>query len=140
MISEDGRELYVENADFDWEQPHGPDEWLRENVRPHLRGAASSAFKSPDEIALELQNFVTGDEIEIWAYVAAYDWVALMSVFGRLVDRPQGWPIFCRDLKQLITSLDVDRQELPLQDGLEHFSLADARWNLDVWRYLQTRA
>jgi hypothetical protein len=135
MISEDGRELYLENATFDWDQPM-TDEWLRENVRPHLRGPAADAWKQPHEIAEILREFVVEDEVEFWAYASSYDWVTLMSVFGRLLDRPRGWPIFCRDLKQTIAERGIDKRELPLQDGLEHFALADARWNLAVWKHL----
>jgi hypothetical protein len=138
VVSDDGRELYLENKAFDWEQPM-PDKWLYENVRPHLRGPASTASRQPQEIAEALREFIIGDDIEIWAYVAAYDWVALMSVYGRLLDRPQGWPMFCRDLKQLIAERGIDKKELPLQDGLEHFALADARWNLAAWRYVIDR-
>ena len=37
MVAEDGRELYLENSQFDWEQEMDP--WLRENVKPHLLGS-----------------------------------------------------------------------------------------------------
>jgi hypothetical protein len=134
MVCEDGRELYLENTDFDWEQPM-PDEWLRENVRPHLHGPGSPAQKRPEEIADAIREFSAGENPEFWAYVAAYDWVVLMSVFGRLIDRPAGWPKFCRDLKQLITERNIVKEDLPADPENEHFALADARWNLSAWRY-----
>lgn len=134
IVAEDGNELYLENSGFDWGQDMDP--WLHENVEPHLLGPGSGAWCSVGEMATRIEEFV-GDEPELWAYVAAYDWIALISVFGRLIDRPEGWPIYCRDLKQEIQRRGLSKDDLPAQEGQEHLAIADARHNLIIWRSLE---
>jgi hypothetical protein len=139
IATEDGRELYLENSQFDWTRPE-IDPWLVENVRPHLRGAGDACHVAPPQMAERILALVGDEEPEWWAYVAAYDWIALMSLFGRLVDRPPSWPIWCRDLKEQILRSGVDRADLPVQDeATAHDALADAKWNVEVWRYLAAR-
>lgn len=62
---------------------------------------------------------------EWWAYYADYDWVALCQLFGRMIDLPSGWPMYCRDLKQLADQLGV---KFTKQIFGEHHALSDARW------------
>ena len=71
---------------------------------------------------------------EFWAYYADYDWVALCQLYGTMVDLPEGWPKFCRDLKQL--SVDVGSPQHPPDSTDEHNALADARWNRDLYGFL----
>lgn len=37
---------------------------------------------------------------EFYAYYANYDWVAFCWLFGKMMDLPKGFPMYCRDLKQ----------------------------------------
>ena len=37
---------------------------------------------------------------EFYAYYADYDWVVLCQLFGRMLDLPKGFPMYCKDLKQ----------------------------------------
>ena len=46
-----------------------------------------------------------------------------------------GWPMYCRDLKQLCD--DLGNPKLPAQGKAEHHALADARWTRDAWNFLQ---
>lgn len=39
---------------------------------------------------------------EFYAYFADYDWVLFCSLFGRMIDLPNGFPMYCRDLKQML--------------------------------------
>jgi hypothetical protein len=74
---------------------------------------------------------------EIWAYYADYDWVALCQLFGKMIDLPRGFPMYCRDIKQLADMLG--NPKLPEQDSAEHHALADARWNRIAWKFLNDR-
>jgi hypothetical protein len=69
------------------------------------------------------------DPPELWAYVAAYDHVALAQLWGRLIDLPIGIPKYTYDLKQ-----EMDRLGMPssvvAKPPNAHDALADARWNL----------
>lgn len=37
---------------------------------------------------------------EFYAWYADYDWVVFCSLFGRMIDLPKGFPMYCRDIKQ----------------------------------------
>jgi hypothetical protein len=71
-----------------------------------------------------------GPEPEFWAYYADYDWVALCQLYGTMMDLPKGWPMYCRDLKQVA---DERGATLPPQQGTEHHALADAIWTKAAW-------
>jgi hypothetical protein len=74
-------------------------------------------------------------EPEFWAYYADYDWVVFCQLFGTMMDLPEGFPMYCRDVKQECDRLG--NPELPKQGKGEHNALADARWNKLAWEHLQ---
>lgn len=37
---------------------------------------------------------------EFYAYYADYDWVVFCWLFGKMIDLPKGFPMYCKDLKQ----------------------------------------
>lgn len=39
---------------------------------------------------------------EFYAYYADYDWVVFCWIFGKMIDLPDGFPMFCCDLKQIL--------------------------------------
>lgn len=128
IIAEDGREFYAETleADINANQSY----WLKNNVLPHLTGPRYNN----ETLQRELISFF-GEKPEIWAYYADYDWVVLCQIFGRMIDLPESWPKFCRDIKQLAES--KGNPSLPIQESLEHNALADAKWNKLAWEFLQ---
>jgi hypothetical protein len=150
MVSEDGREFYAENADADLGRAN---EWVQENVLPHLwsrqpdkrdanlwsRDGGTGGLMQRGHIATELRAFVgavvNDPTPEIWAYYGDYDWVVLCQLYGRMIDLPDGWPMFAMDVKQLAVSLNNPR--LPKQESTEHHALADARWTRDAWQFLR---
>lgn len=132
MVREDGGTYYAENGRCD----HGrADPWVVENVLSHLQ--FGHAVKSPERIAREIVEFV-GEKPEFWAYFCSYDWVVLCQLFGRTIDLPKGWPMWCRDLKQEAIRLGIT--DLPAQIGSEHHALADALWLREAWEYVHKRA
>lgn len=127
LVREDGEVLYVENSECDLSRA---DAWVRENVITKLTGPRATRA----EIAVMVRDFV-GPSPEFWAYYADYDWVVLCQLYGRMIDLPKGWPMYCRDLKQ-----EADRRStrLPQQtDGADHNALADAKWTRDSWHALE---
>ena len=129
VVREDGAEYYAEV--FPPKQLDLND-WVTANVVPHLTGP--QAQKPVHEVAADLIEFA-GPEPEWWAYYADYDWVLLCQLYGRMIDLPEGWPMFCMDLKQLAVS--KGNPQLPEQATTEHHALADARWVRDSWLWLQ---
>lgn len=132
MVSEDGRELYFENTDFDWSiVPDG--HFIRGHVRPYLD---IHLFGIPgDELGDEIKKFVGNGPNELWAYYADYDHVLLAQRFGRMVDMPSGLPWYTLDVKQEAHRLG--NPQLPPQDSAEHHALNDARWTKAAWQFLQ---
>lgn len=80
---------------------------------------------------------------EFYGYYADYDWVLFCSLYGRMLDLPKGFPMYCRDLKQefdqLQSTLQIDLKEdgaYPKQSNA-HNALDDARWNKKLHHFLQ---
>jgi len=131
LVCENGDEFY-RVADFDEDACN---DWVKANVLPHLEISMRSPLSA---IALELQQFVERtrgeDKPEFWGYYADYDWVVFCQMFGAMVDLPKGWPMYCRDIKQLCDSLG--NPTLPKQESTEHNALCDARWNKQAYHFL----
>jgi hypothetical protein len=135
IICEDGRDYYaeVDPTEVDWSKAN---DWVVENVKPHLYQQGESVVRTLAQLAGDVLKFVNAGEAkpEFWAYYADYDWVALCQLYGTMLDLPASWPMFCMDLKQW--AVHLGDPELPKQDGQEHNALADARHNLRVYRFL----
>lgn len=134
IAAEDGRIYYAEFADFDWSRATP---WLMQNVHPHLsstQGDSSCTF-TRHKIKNDILKFVWESNPEFWAWYADYDWVALCQLYGRMIDLPKGWPMFCRDLRQYID--DIHATELPPQTGTQHNALADAIWVRDAYKHVR---
>lgn len=96
------------------------------------------------------------DVAQMYAYFGAYDHVALMWIFGKMINRPKILPMYSFDLKQeldikvrnagnCITAVDFDKHldcckkspNYPKQDN-SHNALNDAKWNRDLYYFLKT--
>ena len=97
--------------------------------------------------------------IEFYGYYSDYDWVAFCWLFGKMIDLPKVFPKYCIDLKQdyeilnnrckrlhyeaqkndKVKSNAVDLKDFtdyPKQTS-EHNALSDARWNKQLYEFLQ---
>jgi hypothetical protein len=88
----------------------------------------------------EIQNPV------FYGYYADYDWVVFCWLFGKMLDLPNGFPMYCRDLKQMLDESFLLRSDIqkpkhhpryPKQTN-EHNALADARWNKELHEFIQS--
>ncbi len=127
-VREDGAKYYAECLECDLSRASP---WVKKNVLPHLNGFVVSRSR----IAADLIRFA-GKKPEIWAYYADYDWVALCQLFGTMMDLPKGWPMYCRNVKQLCD--DRGNPNLPEQISQEHNALEDAIWVRNAWEFLTT--
>lgn len=125
LVRSDGQSLYLENSECDHSRAS---QWVRDNVLSRLKGGGSR--KDRRSIASDILEFV-GDKPVFWSYFAAYDWVVLCQLYGKMIDLPKGWPMYCRDLKQLC--LELGNPALPAQMTAEHNALNDAVWIRDAW-------
>lgn len=160
IVAEDGREYYAVNSDAPWDRIKCHD-WLVRNVLPSLpleidgdleeyrayqpgiHPRPTLDFVSPDRsdtrvkphwvIANEVRDFLlAGDTLpELWADYAAYDHVALCQLWGRMVDLPEGLPMFTHDLQQMISV----HSYVPVEQEVgQHNALEDARHVMRVLR------
>src|SRR5581483_2856377 len=97
---------------------------------PHLSGPRYTLAT----IATRIREFIGNAAPEFWGYYADYDWVVFCQIFGAMIDLPEGWPMFCLDLKQLC--IEQGNPNLPKQQSTEHHALNDARWNKAVYNFL----
>lgn len=130
LVRADGATYYAESDQW---IPGKASQWVKDNVIVHLRGG--TAIKPRDVIAREIVGFA-GDDPEFWAYYADYDWVALCQLYGTMMQLPDGWPMFCRDVKQ--RCVDLGNPKLPEQISTEHHALADAVWTKEAWEFLNS--
>ena len=125
VVAEDGREFYAVSTEFD-SSTAGP--WVRRNVLPKLPNPSSAAWMSRARIRDELYDFVTArptGPVEMWAWIGAYDHVAVCQLWGDMTKLPAAMPKFTRDVRQRWEL--AGRPELPAHPGGAHAALGDAR-------------
>ncbi|WP_033437205.1 polyadenylate-specific 3'-exoribonuclease AS [Saccharothrix sp. NRRL B-16314] len=138
VVDEEGREFYAVSTEFD---PAKAGPWVRANVLNQLPSPADKAWRSRERIRNDLLDFLGGakanrDDIELWAWFAAYDHVALAQLWGSMPALPRCLPRFTRDLRQRWE--DVGKPYLPPAPADAHDALADARHNLERWKVIET--
>lgn len=119
------------------------------------------------EIAEQIKDFVGPDfthgrnytKPKFYAYYADYDWVVFCWLFGKMMELPSDFPMYCIDLKQVSDEIfdkrkalyDKEKEpgfgggfidkmsehpEYPKQQN-QHDALDDARWNLELYNFLE---
>ena len=186
IVSETGKQLYLVSNEYNYKDA---DNWVKENVILPLyismvhgdqrnRLTVENFHKvlgiSNKEIAEQVAIFCdcfreqlywrTNKETEFYAYYADYDWVVFCSLFGRMIDLPKGFPMYCIDLKQSLDSYVTQwrneriknetkpinfaswetylksvksNPDYPKQEN-EHTALDDAQWNFKLFKFLET--
>lgn len=153
IVAEDGRELYMVNEDCD---PTKADDWVLENVlvpmgwSPSLKKwlepeALSQSqkrhflYRYPrQQIKQSILQFIPPSTkgVEFWADYAAYDWVVFCQLFGKMIDLPDHFPMFCHDLQQALKEFSAGGFRIP-DNPNEHDALFDARWLRDTFNLLK---
>jgi len=150
LYCEDGRTFYKLSSEYDYKDA---DEWVQKNVilpayKYSVKGDARNHYTAQNFHKLHgfpngyirgllIDYFALGsDPIEIYGYFADYDWVLFCSLFGRMIDLPKGFPMYCIDLKQMMQERGLTsewkRQNCPEPEN-EHNALADAKWNYRLY-------
>lgn len=133
VVAEDGREFYAISTEFDASKA-GP--WVRRHVLPQLPRSTDPAWMDRRRLREELLRFLTSagdgrngqpERPELWAWVGAYDHVAVAQLWGDMTGLPQQLPRFTRELRQLWEF--AGRPALPQQPAGAHDALVDARFN-----------
>jgi hypothetical protein len=158
IVAEDGREYYAISNEYNY---NDASQWVKENVilplyTSTVHGDARNHFstenfhlaygKSNAAIAEEIKAYVFGTEnpqsVEFVGYYADYDWVLFCSIFGTMMNLPDGFPMYCRDLKQTMDEANLSKswkQEVCPDPEGEHDALVDARWNQKLYNAIMTK-
>lgn len=154
MVREDGTKYYAISGDPRTISDAVDHEWLRKHVIPHLPVRPIPAEHGwdwkwindhPDIqrvlpkwlIADQVRSFIrgAGPAVQMRAWYGSYDHVALMWLWGQMIKKPDGVPMWTWDLKQEAERLG--NPQLPPQPaGEEHHALNDAIWTRDADRWL----
>lgn len=92
------------------------------------------------EMAMKYEMSDKTLEPEFYAYYAGYDWVAFCWIFGKMMQLPKGFPMYCKDLKQMMDEKGLDKEwkRINCPDPIgEHNALVDAKWNLKLFNLLK---
>ena len=83
----------------------------------------------------------TKSKIEFYRHYSDYDWVVFCWLFGRMIDLPEGFPMFAFDIQQQIEEYKIDKElllkEVPQINS--HNSLSDAFWNKNAYEWIQNK-
>jgi hypothetical protein len=134
VVDERGREFYAVSTEFN---PTKAGPWVRDHVLDKLPSPADPAWCDRATIRTNLLRFLQRDRerVELWAWFAAYDHVALAQLWGDMPALPRELPRFTRELRQRWE--DVGKPALPPPPSDAHDALADARHNLVRWRVIE---
>jgi hypothetical protein len=124
VVCDDGREFYAVSTEFD---PARAGTWVRRHVLPHLPKPADPAWRSRAAIRDDLLAFLTapGLPVELWAWCAAYDHVALAQLWGDMPSLPRAIPRLTYEIRQFWEAAGSPIADPP--PGERHHALIDAR-------------
>jgi len=170
--------LYLISTDFD---PEKANEFVKEQVLPKLPpknlpdGTPDSRWKPESEFGPDILEFCGGpvnwesgdaNKPHFYAWFGSYDWVCLCQRFGTMMQMPEGWPRYIRDVKQMVDDVEtrikyhmgitpeyqaymtrlfeirpedggVGRLKLPPKSAVVHDALEDAKWVGQVLQYIR---
>ena len=134
LVRENGSHLYIEFKFNEYKAIRN--DFVRDRVLPHLKLPISQRMLRSEARDAILRFVGPYDTPEFWAYYAAYDWVLFCQLFGSMVQLPDRFPKLCLDLQQewLMRS---PRPPKPPEPTQAHNALADAYWNLALYRVLR---
>ena len=165
VVCEDGREYYAISEEYNYNEAS---DWVKENVinkiytsmvhgdrrnYTSVKDFHKSLGRPNASIKNDLLAFFrcwqdgplyyrAPDGIEVYGYYSDYDWVLFCSLFGKMIDLPKGFPMYCRDLKQTYDELALSLGKLKERDDYpknlnEHNAIADANWNYELYKFLE---
>lgn len=136
----------------------------------NLKKLINKYGKTNKQIANEIVKFIYGDSCnldglsplqeaqkyepnpniskpEFYAYYADYDWVVFCWLFGKMIDLPKGFPMYCIDLKQILdekansfTSEELSKLVYPTCTHNVFALLGDSKFNLTHLYCLKSHA
>lgn len=163
IVADDGRDYYAVNSDMPTDRivtntwlmfnvvtslpvssstltsierrrKHGESLFPRPEMNLHL-DSRSTLLKPHWVIANEVREFlIAADGPELWADYGAYDHVVLSQLWGTMMDRPSGIPMYTNDIQQAAARVGIHEGGLPQQASGQHNALEDARHCKVRWK------
>lgn len=81
--------------------------FINPHYQSHIRYSSNENFdpdnsmSGPNIIRTINEDYIP-NKPEFWAYFGDYDWTVFCWIYGRMIDLPSGYPMYCKDLKQLL--------------------------------------
>jgi hypothetical protein len=128
-------------------------------IRNKMTSEARSTYEGRIEL-LKRENRLP----QFYGFYSDYDWVVFCWLFGRMIDLPKGFPMYCIDLKQELENKITEAYDktgdgriyfgsnkdqfiygheikthpnYPTQTN-EYNALSDARWNYELYKLLKS--
>lgn len=145
------------------------DQFTEEMTLGNLRWMVDLHGKSRHQIKTDIIAYMNPqayDPVKLYGYYSAYDHVVLCWLFGRMMELPEGMPMYTIDLKQELDRIadvflnktlkhpivssdwhpkyalhhlqDNHLVQYPIQSSGQHNALADAKWNKELHNYIKT--
>lgn len=132
VVDEYGREFYAVSTQFD-DSRAVP--WVRRNVLDKLPSPGDRVWRSRERIRDELYEFLTepvrgrpDEKLELWAWYAAYDHVALAQLWGRCRRCPGRFPGSPRTCGSAGTTWGARRCRTRRPSGMTRWSTPSTTW------------
>lgn len=93
-------------------------------------------WRTREQIRDDLRVFCDPEKYgkpEFIGWCAGYDWVALCQLFGTMMDLPDGWSHYIKDIQYLLDERSLSDDQLPPLTEAAHNALADARYIQQLW-------
>ena len=118
--------------------------------------------KDVKKVMWQYYDYCAAPECRFYGYYSDYDWVVFCWLFGKMIDLPKGFPMYCIDLKQILDEklststklgkdvyqsktgdlgnlyIDITKHKNYPKQINEHNALADAKWNKELHNFLKT--
>ncbi len=136
IVREDEFYYYAINGECKWEKAN---DWVKNNVIKKLEDEPTEFLKTREQIKKDILNFCNfpDQDIHFYGYYADYDWVCLCQLFGTMMDLPKHFPMYCRDLKQMLD--EKGNPKIPFKPDNEHNALSDAKWNKKLYEWIKEK-
>lgn len=159
MVSERGDEYYAISKEYNY---NDADDWVKENVILPMYKAQLTHIKEINEPSNfhkivgksnlqirrdilkytctkhdEYDNLYTNTNPKFYGYFSDYDWVLFCSLFGKMIQLPKGYPMYCIDLKQMMDAKGLNniwKDNYHPDPKSEHNALEDAKWNMELYQ------
>lgn len=99
-------------------------------------------WRTREQIKQDIIDFLSPDKYgkpEFIGWITSYDMVAFCQIFGTMMDLPDGYPHYIKDLQFVLDKYGISDEDLPEDErkGQAHNALSDAYYIAQLWNFVQ---